>query len=127
MFGVATTADKEDLADYVRRVRKSKGLSMEEVALRSGENGLSKAYVGQIENRYVLPMDISLGKLTALAKGLGIAARDIIAVASGDSKTEPALDPDFEIISLKFRTLKGEVRRDAEALKRALARAVQEQ
>jgi transcriptional regulator with XRE-family HTH domain len=77
---VVAETSKEDLADFVRRIREGKRLSVNDVALRSG-GGISKAYVSQIENRYV--SSVTSGRLRALARGLGIPYEQISAVAGG--------------------------------------------
>ncbi len=81
--------EKEDLADFVRRIREGKGLSVNQVALKSG-GGISKAYVSQIENRYV--QSVTAGRLRALARGLGISYEEISAIAGGGN---PLTDEDF--------------------------------
>lgn len=70
------------MADLVRRVRKDKGFSHQKVADNSG-GGISKGYVGQIENRHVLGHSVTPQKLIALAKGLRVPEEDIMAVAFG--------------------------------------------
>lgn len=75
---------KEDLADYVRRVRNEKGLSLRDVEIKSG-GGISKGYVGQIENRDVLGQSVTPHKLQALAVGLSVSEDEVFAVARGKS------------------------------------------
>lgn len=84
---------KEDLADYVRRIRNEKGLSLREVEVKSGGR-ISKGYVGQIENRTVLGQSVTPQKLQALSVGLGVSEDEIFAVARGKS-LEPMSPTDF--------------------------------
>jgi transcriptional regulator with XRE-family HTH domain len=75
---------KEDLADYVKRARHENGLSQRDVEAKSS-GGISKGYIGQIENREVLGLSVTPQKLRALAKGLGVSEDEIFAVARGKS------------------------------------------
>lgn len=72
----------EDLADYVRRTRSEKEMSLRDVEVRSGHS-ISKGYVGQIENRVVLGQSVTPQKLRALARGLGVSEDEIFAIARG--------------------------------------------
>lgn len=94
------TKPREDLADYVRRIRQEKGLSVQEVENTARRAGLkiSRSYVSQIENRYIL--SVTSAKLQALAKGLGVTEDEIFAVARGKS---PADEPDYK--NWKFASL----------------------
>lgn len=74
------SSQTEKLADYVRRVRREKGLSTSDVQQRSG-GGISDAYITRIENEQSL--NISVSKLQALARGLGVSEDEIFAVARG--------------------------------------------
>ncbi|MET0650202.1 MAG: helix-turn-helix transcriptional regulator, partial [Pyrinomonadaceae bacterium] len=69
-------AIKEDLADYLRRIRNEKGLSLRDVEVKSGSK-ISKGYVGQIENRSVLGQSVTPQKLQALSVGLGVSEDEI--------------------------------------------------
>jgi transcriptional regulator with XRE-family HTH domain len=72
----------EDLAEFVQRVRREKGLSQRDVETKS-ERGISKGYIGQIENREVLADSVTPQKLRALARGLGVSEDEIFAIARG--------------------------------------------
>jgi transcriptional regulator with XRE-family HTH domain len=72
----------EDLADFMRRMRSEAGLSIRQVAKRSG-GGISHGYVNQIENRSVLGSSVSPARLIAIARGLGISEDALFAVARG--------------------------------------------
>lgn len=78
----------EDLADYVKRTRKEKELSLNDVVRRAKERGhrISNGYVSQIENRYYI--SLTTGKLAALAAGLGVPEEEIYAVARGKPISE---------------------------------------
>jgi transcriptional regulator with XRE-family HTH domain len=118
----------ETLGEYVRRIRREKGLATTDVEKRSrigGKIGISNGYITQIENDP--SVNPSMKKLQALADGLGVPEEEIISVVRGKTAdNETVADERFRIISLKFHHLKGDKRRDAEALLRALERAVQE-
>jgi len=77
----------EDLADFIRRVRNKAGLSVRDVASRSG-GGISHGYVSQIENRSVLGGGISPDRLIALARGLGVSENELFAIARGKPLSE---------------------------------------
>lgn len=99
-LGLMPPKSKEDLADYVRRIRQEKGLSVQEVeniARRAGHK-ISRSYVSQIENRYIL--SVTAAKLQALAKGLGVPEDEVFAVARGKN---PAEESDFK--KWKFASL----------------------
>lgn len=78
----AGRAELEDLADFVRRTRHEKNLSLRAVEENSG-GAISKGYVGQIENRAVLGHSVTPQKLSALSKGLQVSEDEIFAVARG--------------------------------------------
>lgn len=71
---------REDLADYVRRIRAEKGFSTAEVE-KNSRFTITDGYVSRIENRYV--KNVSPEKLQALAKGLSVSEDEIFAVARG--------------------------------------------
>ncbi|HEX8746842.1 MAG TPA: helix-turn-helix transcriptional regulator [Pyrinomonadaceae bacterium] len=86
--------NKEDLADYVRRVREGKRMSLTDVEKQSERAGnkIAGSYVSRIENRHQRPEGISSDKLDALAKGLGVPPEEVFAVARGESPKE---SPDY--------------------------------
>jgi len=115
---------QKKLAEFVRKTRKEKGLSTPDVERNSG-NTITDGYVSQIENLYI--KNVSPEKLTALAKGLGIAEEEIFSIVRGkEPNPEAMVEERFKLISLKFRDATGDKRRDAESLVRALERALQD-
>jgi transcriptional regulator with XRE-family HTH domain len=78
----AVITERETLADYVRRIRNEKQLSLRDVSTRSG---------GQIANSHISRIEsgeahgVSVEKLRSLAKGLGVPEDEIFAVARGKS------------------------------------------
>lgn len=101
---------KEDLADYVKRIRREKGLSLKEVVLRS-EGRISNGYISQIENRYYI--NPTRDKLTALAKGLGVSEDDVFAVARGKSLDESeTVDAEMALFASRVKKLTPQQRRD---------------
>lgn len=73
-------SSREDLADYVRRVRAEKGFSTADVE-KNSRFTITDGYISRIENRYV--KNVSPEKLQALAKGLAVSEEEIFAVARG--------------------------------------------
>lgn len=76
-------AANEELADYVRRIRADRGLSLNDVANKARQKGkqISSGYVSQIENRYIV--SVTTVKLQALAAGLDISEEEVFSVARG--------------------------------------------
>lgn len=71
---------REDLSRYVKRIMKQKELKVRDVELRSG---------GQISNGYVSGVmsgsvtNLSIDKLKALARGLGVDVHEVLDVVCG--------------------------------------------
>jgi transcriptional regulator with XRE-family HTH domain len=80
---------REDLADYVARIIKEKGLTNQDVADRSQQR-ISRGYVSQIISR--TSRNLTVDKLAALADGLGEPLRKILDAAAGGS---PADDDEY--------------------------------
>jgi transcriptional regulator with XRE-family HTH domain len=76
---------KEDLADYVGRVRAEKSLTTQDVADRSN-GGITRGYVSQIENRHSI--NVTPNKLKALASGLGVPVEEVFSKARGSKTAE---------------------------------------
>jgi transcriptional regulator with XRE-family HTH domain len=68
------------LAEYVRQTRHQKNLSLADVSARSGGQ-IGTTHVSRIENRLV--SNVSLRRLRALARGLGVPEDEVVAVARG--------------------------------------------
>jgi transcriptional regulator with XRE-family HTH domain len=81
-FVVEKGRTAESLADYVRRVRNEKRLSLADVSERSGHL-IGRTHINRIENGEVV--GVSVEKVRALAKGLGIPEEEIFAIARGRS------------------------------------------
>lgn len=69
----------EKIGDFVKKIRAEKNLSVEDVSNKSGGE-ISGSYVNKIENEEV---NITIPKLIALSKGLGVPALELFAVVSG--------------------------------------------
>jgi transcriptional regulator with XRE-family HTH domain len=80
---------RESLAEYVRRIRTEKKLSLTDVE-RLSRKQITNGYVSRIENGFV--PKVSLPKLRALARGLGVDEKELIAIAGGDA---PESEDDF--------------------------------
>ena len=78
----AVETERETLADYVRRIRYEKNLSLRDVSIRSGGQ-IANSHISRIENGEAA--GVSVDKLQALAKGLGVSEDEIFAVARGKS------------------------------------------
>lgn len=91
--------ENEDLAAHIQRVRAEKGFSQRDVERNSGtlngKPGISKGYIGQIENREVLGHSVTPQKLRALARGLQESEDIIFAVARG-KPLAPMSPTDFQ-------------------------------
>jgi transcriptional regulator with XRE-family HTH domain len=80
----------EALADYVRRIRQEKNLSVMDVERESARHGpkIAGSYVNRIENG--VARKPSADRLIALAHGLGIQQEELFAVVRGKSLVEPS-------------------------------------
>lgn len=68
------------LAEFVRKTMAEKGLTMRDVEERSGGE-ITNSYVAKIKGRTT--QNLTLEKLCALARGLGVNAHELFAVATG--------------------------------------------
>lgn len=123
-FVVDKEQTKESLPDFVRRLRREKDLSLADVSNRSGGR-IGRTHIHRIENGEA--KGVSVEKLRALAKGLGVTDEEIFAVARGK---KPEDDPDFlksrlGLLSLKFDKVPIDKRVNVEALIDLLDREVE--
>jgi transcriptional regulator with XRE-family HTH domain len=70
----------ETLAEYVKRVRDEKGLSLQDVERRAHKR-ITSGYVSRVENGQ--SFNLTVDRLQALALGLGVDEDNIFAVARG--------------------------------------------
>jgi transcriptional regulator with XRE-family HTH domain len=116
----------ESLADFVRRVRNERGLSLLDVERQSARTGekIAGSYVSRIENG--LSANPSKNKLMALARGLGVSNEELFAVVRGMESAAPTVDVAEMKLLLSFRELPAEAQEylliTAQALERALAK-----
>lgn len=84
-------SDTETLAEFVKRVRRDRKLSLDEVegASRRRGGGISNGYISQIENGH--NTNPSLSALIALAAGLGVSEDELFDVARGKRRRAPAV------------------------------------
>lgn len=105
------------LADYVRRARFEKNLSLANVS--TGARGqISKTHINRIENGTVTR--ISLSKLGALAIGLGVSFDEVLAAAQGKLPSVDLRANDVKLLSW-FRQLSPDRQEDLLIMLRALA------
>jgi transcriptional regulator with XRE-family HTH domain len=83
--------ERETLAEYVRRVRNEKNLSLRDVERNSRRAGLKivGSYVSRIENE--IATNPSKDKLVALAAGLVVQEDEVFAKARGKSLQDPSV------------------------------------
>lgn len=101
----------ESLAEYVRRVREEKKLSLSDVERQSG-NLITNGYVSRIENGYIL--NVTPKKLAALAKGLGVSEDEVFAVARGKTSSGDLAFDELRLLDL-YRLLPPDKRLEAVA------------
>lgn len=100
---------EEGLADYVRRLRHEKDLSLADVSNRSG-GGIGRTHINRIENGEA--HGVSVEKLRALAKGLGVLEEEIFAVARGKTTSGELTFDELRMLEL-YRKLSPEKRIEA--------------
>ena len=108
------------LADYVRRIRNEKDLSLAQVSAQS-HGRIGKTHINRIENGTV--NRVSLTKLRALALGLGIPEDDLIAVAQGKPQRTEATKNETKLLSY-FRQLSANRQEDVLVTLRALVKGM---
>jgi transcriptional regulator with XRE-family HTH domain len=117
----------ETLAEFVKRVRLSKGLTLPDVERQSGGQ-ITNGYVSRIENGQSL--NPSVDKLKALAKGLRIKESELFDVAQGKVKTvKPSGlsdDSEFASITLGFQELSEADKTTLRPLLQMLRREIEE-
>lgn len=81
--------EREDLADYIRRMRRAAHWSCRDISIRARQRGfaISTSYIARLENREILRP--SAEKLAALAAGLEVPPTEVFAVARGESVDTP--------------------------------------
>ena len=105
------------LADYVRRVRNEKNLSLAAVSARS-RGRISKTHINRIENGTV--RSVSLLKLRALARGLNVLEDKLIGVAQGKAPGPETAAIETKLLNY-FRELPKDLQDEALVIIRALA------
>lgn len=99
----------EDLADYVRRIINERDLTLRQIEERSG-GAITHGYVSKILSRAVT--NLSVDKLKALAKGLGIPGEEVFAVVRGETTSGELAFDELRLLEL-YRTLAPEKRLEA--------------
>ena len=126
LSGVNNGRDElEDLADFSKRIRHEKDLSQRDVELKSG-GGISKGYIGQIEDRTVLGHSVTPKKLAALAKGLQVSEDEVFAVARGKTlDAKESFDGEFAVLYKGFHDLSPEDQAEMRAMVRVIATEIE--
>ena len=110
--------ERESLPDYIRRVVNEKGLTYREVARRSGGGitapSISAIISGQTRN-------IKSSTITALAKGLGVSAEEVFAIARGKSTSGDLQLNEIRLLEY-FRLLPADKQDDALIILEAISR-----
>src|SRR5215467_10651430 len=114
----------EGLDRYVRRILKEKELTLSDVERRADGN-ISDSYVagntaGAIRN-------LTIDKLKALARGLGVAESQILAVASGIPLPENGdlYESGFARLFHKYKELSEEDKREVDAILEMVSREIE--
>jgi transcriptional regulator with XRE-family HTH domain len=117
-------SDQNSLCKYVRRILKEKKLLLSEVNQRSG-GLISESYISSITKGKV--GDLTVGKLLALARGLGVAEEEIIAVASGAmSKDDYRFqESEFAMLFYSYREFSDEDKREVFMLLKLVEREIE--
>ena len=116
-------SERESLAEFVRRVRAERKLSLNDVRVQSGLQ-IATSYLNRIENGEVT--NVSLEKLKALARGLGVAEDEVVAIARGKSPNVPEVfDSEIYIMFKGFEKLSDEDKAELLGTIRMLAAEVQ--
>lgn len=105
------------LADYVRRTRLEKNLSLSCVSAKS-RGQIGKTHINRIENGIVTR--VSLSKLRALALGLSVPVEEILEVAQGNLPGVATCTNEATLLRY-FRQLSVDRQRDFVIMVRALA------
>lgn len=103
---------RETLAEFVKRVRLEKGLSLTDVQNQSGGR-IANSYVSRIENGVADSDGVTPKKLQALAKGLGVSEDEIFAVARGRPLDDTEIvDAEMALYASRVKKLTPQQRRD---------------
>jgi len=108
------------LADFVRRTRLEKDLSLKDVSARS-RGQIGKTHINRIENGTV--SRVSLSKLRALALGLAVPVDEIIAAAQGNFPGAGTHTNETALLNY-FRQLSIDRQNDLLVMVRALAERI---
>jgi transcriptional regulator with XRE-family HTH domain len=114
LAGVATSDDPfKNFGREVRRLRKGRGLTIEQLAERAE---LSTNYLGAVERGEKNP---SLGTVVSIARGLDVAAGALLVTQMPGEGTEELSPRDFQMLA-SFRSLPDELKNIVIALASAL-------
>ena len=114
----------EGLDRYVRRILKEKDLTLSDVERRAGGN-ISDSYVAGITAGTI--RNLTIDKLKALARGLGVAESQILAVASGIPLQEnwDLYESGFAGLFHKYKELSEEDKKEVDAILEMVYREIE--
>lgn len=78
------------LAEQIRQIRESEGLSLDELATKSG---ISKTYLWELEKDITGEKKPSAAVLMQIANGLSVTIADLLELPAAQSRDEPAVLP----------------------------------
>lgn len=88
-------SEREELSHYVRRIMRERNLTLRDVELMSG-GGITDGYVGGIISGRA--KNLTVGKLKALALGLGVAEDEVFCVARGLNAEQGPRPPSHDAV-----------------------------
>jgi transcriptional regulator with XRE-family HTH domain len=118
---------KEDLADFVRRILKDKNLTTRDVEERARRKGksINNGYVSRIVSRTAT--NLTVDRLKALALGLGVRQKDIFdRVLDEPLESEAEYQgSDFALLFSKYQDLTDEHKKEVRMLIKAIERDIE--
>src|SRR5690242_18870675 len=117
-------SSQKRLSKFVCRILKEKGLSQYDVARLAGGE-ISESYICGIVHGKV--GDMTVGKLLALARGLGVAGEEIIGVVLGAGKKNGSefQKSKFAALFYRYRELSSEDKREVLMLLEVIDREIE--
>ena len=117
----------ETLAEYIFRVMREENLSYSDLVRRAEKKGfkITQSYLSKIVNEAA--GDVSVGKLKAIAAGLGRREQEVFAVASGTQlEKDEVEDAMFNALAFGYKKLTDKDKERIAVLLKALEREIEE-